>query len=69
MHSEYHHTNSPTCLRTHVVLLGEDGLIFAIDNFGGDAEVDLSSSYFNFQIKGLFEKKNITIKAFAFDSP
>ena len=35
-----------------------------------DAEVDLSSSYFNFQIKGLLEKeKNITIKAFAFDSP
>ena len=34
------------------------------------AEVDLSSSYFNFQIKGLLEKeKNITIKAFAFDSP
>ena len=34
------------------------------------AEVDLSSSYFNFQIKGLLEKeKNIMIKAFAFDSP
>ena len=34
------------------------------------AEVDLSSSYFNFQIKGLLEKeKNITIKAFSFDSP
>ena len=35
-----------------------------------DAEVDLSLSYFNLQIKGLLEKeKNITIKAFAFDSP
>ena len=34
------------------------------------AEVDLPSSYFNFQVGGLLEKeKNITIKAFAFDSP
>jgi hypothetical protein len=31
-------------------------------SLGEDAEVDLSSSYFNFQIKGLLEKeKNITI--------
>ena len=32
--------------------------------------MDLSSSYFNFQVNELLEKeKNITIKAFAFDSP
>ncbi len=33
-------------------------------------EVDLSSTYFNFQIKGILEKeKTITVKAFVFDSP
>ena len=33
-------------------------------------EVDLSPSYFNYQIKGLLEKeKTVTVKAFMFDSP
>ena len=59
-----------THLTTEVPHLEKMGSSLRLTILEDDAEVDLSSSYFTFQIKGLLEKeKNITIKAFVFDSP
>lgn len=62
--------NSKHVFTTEVAHLQKMSLSLRLVILEDDAEVDLSSSYFNFQIKGLLEKeKNITIKAFTFDSP
>ncbi len=59
-----------TRLISEVPHLDKVGSSLRLTVFEDDAEVDLSSSYFNFQIKGLLEKeKTITVKAFTFDSP
>ncbi len=59
-----------THLTTEVPHLEKMGSSLRLIILEDDAEIDLSSSYFTLQIKGLLEKeKNITIKAFAFDSP
>ncbi len=59
-----------TRLTTEVPHLEKMSSSFRLIILEDDEEVDLSSSYFTLQIKGLLEKeKNITIMAFAFDSP
>ena len=59
-----------TRLISEVPHLDKVGSSLRLTVFEDDVEVDLSPSYFNFQIKGLLEKeKTITVKAFTFDSP
>ncbi len=57
-------------LLTEVSYLNKMASSLRLTIIEGNLEVDLSSTYFNFQIKGILEKeKTITVKAFVFDSP
>ena len=58
-----------TRLTTEVPYLEKMGSSLRLIILEDDLEVDLSSSYFTLQLKGQLEEKNITRKAFAFDSP